>query len=78
MAKVMVSLPDDLLASIDAAASRRATSRSAYLAAAARHELDRPDPELLAAVVKRSRRRFASSGSFESSSIVRADRDSRR
>jgi hypothetical protein len=39
MAKVMVSLPDDLLGALDAEARRRRTSRSALLQAGARHEL---------------------------------------
>jgi metal-responsive CopG/Arc/MetJ family transcriptional regulator len=36
MAKVMVSLPDDLLGSLDAEAARRGTTRSALL----RHYID--------------------------------------
>jgi metal-responsive CopG/Arc/MetJ family transcriptional regulator len=36
MSKVMVSLPDELLARIDREAERRSLSRSALLAAAAR------------------------------------------
>jgi Ribbon-helix-helix protein, copG family len=39
VAKVMVSLPDDLLGAVDAEAARRGTSRSAVLQAGARHEL---------------------------------------
>lgn len=39
MAKVMVSLPDDLLGAVDAEAARRHTSRSALLQDAARREL---------------------------------------
>ena len=37
-------MADELLAEIDAEAKRRATSRSALLAVAARRELDRRDP----------------------------------
>jgi len=43
MATVMVSLPDDLLARIDAAARQRSTTRSALLAAAA-VRADRDEP----------------------------------
>jgi hypothetical protein len=39
MAKVMVSLPDDLLGALDAEAKRRHTSRSAILQIGARREL---------------------------------------
>lgn len=39
MAKVMVSIPDDLLAEIDSEASRQGTSRSALLQKAARLEI---------------------------------------
>jgi metal-responsive CopG/Arc/MetJ family transcriptional regulator len=78
MAKVMVSLPDDLLHEIDAAAQHRSTSRSAFLAAAARRELMRRDPEAMSAAISRSERRFEQSGAFDSAEIVRADRDARR
>ncbi|HET6997090.1 MAG TPA: ribbon-helix-helix protein, CopG family [Solirubrobacterales bacterium] len=39
MAKVMISIPDDLLGMLDAEVERRRTSRSALLQAAARQEL---------------------------------------
>lgn len=78
MSKVMVSLPDDLLAQLDAEVKRRSTSRSALLAAAARRELARQDPADLAAAIERSERRFRRAGSFESADLVRSDRDDRR
>ncbi|MFT3871788.1 MAG: ribbon-helix-helix protein, CopG family [Nocardioides sp.] len=78
MAKVMVSLPDDLLVELDAEVKRRETSRSALLAAAARRELARRDPGKVAAAIARSERRFRQAGSFESADLVRADRDDRR
>ncbi len=78
MSKVMVSLPEALLAAIDEEAQRRSTSRSALLAAAARRELARPDSERVAAAIARSERRFDSAGSFEAADLVRHDRDSRR
>lgn len=78
MAKVMVSLPDDLLAELDAEVARRSTSRSALLAGAARRELARPDPAVVAAAITRSERRFREAGSFESADVVRTDRDDRR
>lgn len=78
MAKVMVSLPDGLLAEIDAEVKRRRTSRSALLAEAARRELARRDPAELTAAIERSERRFRGAGCFESADVVRAGRDARR
>lgn len=75
---MMVSIPDDLLAEVDAEVKRRGTTRSALLAVAARRELTRRDPDELAAVIERSERRFRNAGSFESAAVVRADRDERR
>ena len=77
MAKVMVSLPDELLERVDAEAKRRSTSRSALLAAAVRRELDRRDPDAVAAAIARSRDRFRRSGEFDAAELVRADRDVR-
>ncbi len=77
MAKVMVSLPDDLLARIDDEVRRRQGSRSALLATAARHELDRRDPEAMRAAVERSRRRFVAAGPLDAAAIVRDQRDQR-
>lgn len=53
MAKVMVSLPDDLLAEVDRRARLRGTTRSGLLAEAARRELERRDPEAMRAAVSR-------------------------
>ena len=78
MAKVMVSLQDDLLMAIDVEAKRRSTSRSAFLATAARHELSRRDSEQVASAIARSVERFHTAGSFEAADLVRNDRDSRR
>ena len=78
MSKVMVSLPDELLALVDQEAKRRSVSRSALLAAAARRELHRRDPEALAEAVARSEQRFARAGRFDAGELVRADRDTRR
>lgn len=78
VSKVMVSLPDALLAELDAEVKRRGTSRSALLADATRRELARRDPADLTAAIERSQRRFHGAGSFESADVVRADRDHRR
>lgn len=76
MAKVMVSLPDDLLQRIDEEARRRSTTRSALLAAAARRELTRRDPAAVALAIARSEERFRNAGPFDAAHLVRADRDS--
>ena len=73
----MISMPDDLLADVDAAVAKRATSRSAFLAEAARRELWRPDPDAVAAAIKRSEARFADAGPFEAADLIRAERDAR-
>ncbi|MGH3357479.1 MAG: CopG family ribbon-helix-helix protein [Nocardioidaceae bacterium] len=78
MSKVMVSLPEDLLADIDAEAKRRSSSRSALLATAARRELARRDSEQVAAAIARSERRFDRAEAFEAADLVRQDRDSHR
>jgi len=48
--KVMVSIPDDLLARIDAGAAERGESRSAFLQEAARMRLGEPNARALAAM----------------------------
>ncbi len=78
MSKVMVSMADELLAEIDAEAKRRATTRSALLALAARRELDRRDSAQVADAIARSERRFREAGKFEAGQLVRRDRDTRR
>lgn len=78
MSKVMVSLPEDLLQDLDAEARRRATSRSALLALAARRELLRHDPEAVAEAVARSERRFEGAGSFDAAELIRGDRSARQ
>lgn len=78
MSKVMVSLPEDLLAEIDSEAKRRSTSRSALLASAARRELASRDSEQVAAAIARSEQRFDGAGAFEAADLVRNDRDSHR
>jgi metal-responsive CopG/Arc/MetJ family transcriptional regulator len=78
MSKVMVSLPDELVRDIDEEARRRSTSRSAFLAAAARRELARRDPAAVAEAIARSEQRFSAAGAFDAAELVREDRDSRR
>lgn len=75
MAKVMISLPDELLARVDREATRRRSSRSALLRAGAERELGRPDPEAVDAAVAGARGALAGTDAFESADLVRAVRD---
>jgi metal-responsive CopG/Arc/MetJ family transcriptional regulator len=77
MAKVMISLPDDVLARIDAEARRRGATRSGLLREFAMQVLGRPDPAVLDAAVTRSRSRFASASPFDAAAVIRAERDAR-
>lgn len=77
MAKVMISLPDDLLDQIDHEAERRHSSRSALLQEAARRELGWPDSATVDTAVARARKALAGAGSFESAALIRAERDAR-
>jgi metal-responsive CopG/Arc/MetJ family transcriptional regulator len=78
MSKVMVSLPDELVRDLDKEARRRSVSRSALLAAAARRELARRDPEAVAEAIARSEQRFGEAGRFDAAELVRQDRDTRQ
>lgn len=77
MAKVFISIPDDLLERVDRAAKRRNTSRSAFLQEAARRELGWPDPDMIDAALERGRAAMAKAGTFESADVIRAVRDER-
>lgn len=74
MAKVMISIPDELLGMLDAEVSRRGTSRSALLQDAARRELGllrRDRDALLADLDELS---AAWSGPVDAAALIRADR----
>ena len=77
MAKVLVSIPDELLEAIDDAVARRLTTRSAFLRGAARDALARPDPVAIRAAVGRARAAIAGLRAFESGDMIRAGRDPR-
>jgi hypothetical protein len=74
MAKVMVSLPDDLLGALDAEAKRRGTTRSALLQAGARHEIGRlpREREVVLADLERLSREWR--GPVDAAALVRAER----
>lgn len=75
MAKVMISLPNDLLERVDREAAQRNTTRSAFLQEAAQRALGHPDPGAVDAALARSRARFARAGPFESAELIREERD---
>ncbi len=76
-AKVMVSIPDELLERIDREAEERGTSRSGFLQEAARRELGWPDPLRVDAALERGRAALAGAGSFEAAELIRAEREDR-
>ena len=77
VAKVLISLPDELLQRIDREAERRSSTRSGFLQQAARRELGWPDPAALDAALERGRAALAGAGAFESADVIRSERDSR-
>lgn len=83
MAKVLVSIDDDLLRAVDARARELGLSRSAYIARLAQDEAGgqrRPDPAIRRAI-ERARREFAAAHDAfpdeDSTSFVRRMRDER-
>ena len=77
MAKVMISLPESLLERIDRESRRRSVSRSGLLREAALRELGRPDSAQIEAALDAGRAALEGLGSFDSTDVVRADRDAR-
>jgi predicted transcriptional regulator len=74
MAKVMISLPDDLLGALDAEAKRRRTSRSAILQNGARRELGLLRRERASVLSELDRVARAWDGPTDSALLVRAER----
>jgi Arc/MetJ-type ribon-helix-helix transcriptional regulator len=77
MAKILVSMPDELVEAIDAAVARRLTTRSAFLRNAARDALARPDPVAIRAAVGRGRAAIAALEAFESGELLQDKRNAR-
>jgi len=75
MAKVMISLPDGLLARIDGEAQRRGETRSGFLRDAASRQLTRMDPHALDSELERLRKVIDKLGPFESADVIRQERD---
>jgi hypothetical protein len=74
VAKVMVSLPDDLLDALDAEAKRRHTSRSAILQSGARREIGllRRERDAVLGELDRFSRQW--NGPLDAAALVRAER----
>lgn len=77
MAKVMISMPEDLLERLDRVARERGSSRSGFLQEIVRRELGWPDPVAFDAALERGRRALADAGAFESAELIREERDAR-
>jgi predicted transcriptional regulator len=77
MAKVLISLPDDLLDRIDREAESRGDTRSDFLREAARQALGWPDAAVVSAALDRGRAAMASVGAFESSDLIAETRRTR-
>jgi len=74
MAKVLISLPEELLERIDREAQAHGSSRSRFLQEAARRQLGWPTAERLDAALERGRDALADAGAFESAELIRTQR----
>jgi metal-responsive CopG/Arc/MetJ family transcriptional regulator len=77
MAKVLISLPDDLLERIDSEVTARGGNRSGFLQEAARRQLGWPTAESLDAALERGRNALVGVGRFESAELIREQRQTR-
>ena len=74
MAKVLISLSDDLLVQIDREARARGINRSRFMREAALRQLGWPDASTLEDALRRGRDALAAAGEFESAELVAAER----
>jgi hypothetical protein len=77
MAKVLITLPDDLLDRIDREVRAHGGNRSGFLQEAARRRLGWPTAESLSAALERGRNALAGVGGFESADLIREQRQAR-
>ena len=77
MAKILISLPEELLARVDREADARGVSRSRFLQEAAQRELGWATPAVIDAALARARVAMTSAGTFDSTDLIRGDRDGR-
>ena len=76
--KVLVTIPEDLLARIDCEAERLDWTRSDFLQEAARRQLGWPDAATIDRALDRGRAALAGVGSFESADAIRAELEAAR
>ncbi len=74
MAKILISLSDDLLVRIDREAHTRGMNRSRFMREAALRQLGWPETSALEDALRRGRDALAGAGSFESAELVTTDR----
>jgi predicted transcriptional regulator len=74
MAKVMISIPDDLLTQLDAEAEARHMSRSALIAQATRREITAPDAARVDRLPAAAREALADTGSWSAEHVVAEQR----
>lgn len=77
MAKVLISVPDDLLQRIDREVRARGSTRSGFLQEAARRHLGWPTAKALDAALNRGREALHGAGHFESTELIREQRQAR-
>jgi Arc/MetJ-type ribon-helix-helix transcriptional regulator len=77
MAKVLVSLPDDLVERIDQAAHDEGATRSEFLAEAARLALAWPTASRFDELLIQARTALRDAGAFDSAQLLASDRAAR-
>lgn len=74
MAKVMISIPDDLLAALDAEADARHASRSSVIAQAVRAEITAPNAALADDLLAAARTALSDTGEWSAAELVHDQR----
>jgi predicted transcriptional regulator len=75
MAKVMISLPDELRERLDREAQRRSITRSELVRIAVQRELGETSPEEIEAAIARLRDAFSGAGPGDAAEWIRWERD---
>lgn len=75
MAKVMISMPDELLERLDERARELDVSRSGIIREAVESELDRPTPEQIRRALREGQELLADVEPFDSAELIREMRD---
>jgi hypothetical protein len=76
-AKVLVTIPNDLLERIDRETEQLGQTRSEFLQEAARRRLGWPDPLAVDAALLRGRAALSGLAPFESAEVIRSQREGR-